>query len=136
MLTSSGSYSPPSYCCSGTPNSGVHHKTRKRNIAVPLDPGAFANEVIQTLADAWKEGQTLQENLDAGVKVLVTSNLDFNRYGDTLFEVLFAGGRMAAGASRAQDNGTKFQTHVSREPPHCLRGWLSCEALWSGRDAV
>jgi len=35
------------------------------------------------------------------VKVLETTDLDFNRYGDTLFEVLFTGGRVVAGGEKA-----------------------------------
>mmetsp|Transcript_28976 Transcript_28976/g.81615 ORF Transcript_28976/g.81615 Transcript_28976/m.81615 type:complete len:421 (-) Transcript_28976:224-1486(-) len=76
---------------------GVTIKTRKRNIAVPLDPASFANAVIAIFEDA--EGETVAEILSAGCKVLETSTLDFSRYGTTLFEVLFAGGRMTAGGS-------------------------------------
>jgi hypothetical protein len=48
--------------------SGVQIKTRKRNIAVALDPGSFANAVVDCLEDA-KEGNDLEKNLQAGVKV-------------------------------------------------------------------
>jgi len=48
--------------------SGVQIKTRKRNIAVALDPGSFANAVVDCFEDA-KEGTDLEKNLQAGVKV-------------------------------------------------------------------
>ena len=37
--------------------------------------------------------------MPGALQVLETSTLDFSRYGTTLFEVLFAGGRMTAGGS-------------------------------------
>lgn len=92
---------------------GVRVRARKRNIVVPLDPGSFANEVIQILQDNAKEDAPLQENLDAGIKVLENSRMDFQRYGDTLFEILFAGGRMAAGAN-LDNSGKKVDFNVGR----------------------
>ena len=38
--------------------------------------------------------------------------LDFSRYGETLFEVLFAGGRMAGGGNVISE-GKKLDTSVS-----------------------
>ena len=43
-------------------------KTRKRNIAVALDPGSFAEAVV-TIFEDQKEGDDLEKNLLAGVKV-------------------------------------------------------------------
>lgn len=79
---------------------GARIKTRKRNIAVPLDPASFADAVIQIFSDASEEGASLEQNLDAAVKVLETSDLDFSRYGDTLFEVIFTGGRLSTGQEK------------------------------------
>ena len=39
-------------------------------------------------------------------------DLDFSRYGETLFEVLFAGGRMAGGGNVISE-GKKLDTSVS-----------------------
>ena len=50
-------------CCSG-----VQIKTRKRNIAVALDPGSFADAVV-TIFEDQKDGDDLETNLLAGVKV-------------------------------------------------------------------
>jgi hypothetical protein len=77
---------------------GTQIKTRKRNIAVPLDPGSFADAVVQIFQDS-KDGDDVEKNLQAAVKVLESADLDFSRYGETLFEVIFAGGRLAAGGS-------------------------------------
>lgn len=85
---------------------GAQIKTRKRNIAVPLDPGSFADAVVQIFQDS-KEGDDLEKNLQAAVKVLESVELDFSRYGETLFEVLFAGGRMAAGGNVVSEKETK-----------------------------
>lgn len=91
--------------------SGVQIKTRKRNIAVALDPGSFADAVVTIFEDA-KDGTDLDKNLAAGVKVLEGTQLDFSRYGDTLFEVFFAGGRLAAGGNVVEE-GKKLDTNVS-----------------------
>jgi hypothetical protein len=88
----------------------VQIKTRKRNIAVALDPGSFADAVVTIFEDA-KDGNDLEKNLAAGVKVLEGTQLDFSRYGDTLFEVFFAGGRLAAGGNVVEE-GKRLDTNV------------------------
>ena len=71
---------------------GARIRTRKRNITVPLDPTSFADTVIAIYHNAYEEGYTQQQQLDAFVATLETqSQLDFSRYGDTLFEVFFTG---------------------------------------------
>ena len=47
----------------------------------------------------------------AGVRVLESVELDFSRYGDTLFEVLFAGGRLAGGGNVVEE-GKKLDINV------------------------
>ncbi|CAK0783738.1 hypothetical protein CVIRNUC_006937 [Coccomyxa viridis] len=94
---------------------GVQIKTRKRNIAVALDPGSFAEAVV-TIFEDQKDGDDLEKNLLAGVKVLEATALDFSRYGDTLFEVLFAGGRLAAGGNVVEE-GKKLDTNVLAAEP-------------------
>ncbi len=60
----------------------------------------------------------------AGVRILESVELDFSRYGDTLFEVLFAGGRLAGGGNVVEE-GKKLDTNVRLRPtlcpPSCLR---------------
>jgi hypothetical protein len=92
--------------------SGVNVKTRKRNIVVPSDPGSFADAIVQIFADAADEGVSIDKNLDAGVKALDSADLDFSRYADTLFEVLFAGGRLATGGNLADDQKERLATNV------------------------
>lgn len=92
--------------------SGVNVRTRKRNIVVPSDPGSFADAIVQIFQDAAEEGAPLDKNLEAGCKVLDSADLDFSRYADTLFEVLFAGGRLATGGNLADDAKEKLATNV------------------------
>ncbi|KAK9823766.1 hypothetical protein WJX72_005350 [[Myrmecia] bisecta] len=96
---------------------GAQIKTRKRNIAVPLDPGSFADAVITICEDAKEGDDGLEKNLGAAVKGLESANLDFSRYGDTLFEVLFAGGRMAAGGNVVGE-GKKLEFNVMASEPN------------------
>lgn len=48
--------------------SGVQIKTRKRNIAVALDPGSFADAVVTIFEDARVDGDNLDQGLQGGVK--------------------------------------------------------------------
>ena len=66
--------------------------------------------MVTIFEDCRDEG-SLEKNLQSGVRVLETTELDFSRYGDTLFEVLFAGGRMAAGGTLAPE-GRRLDTNV------------------------
>lgn len=96
---------------------GVQIKARKRNVAVALDPGSFADAVV-TVFDEAAEGDNVEKDLHAAVKVLEGVDLDFSRYGDSLFEILFTGGRMAAGGN-VVDEGKKLKTNVRSQ--NCLR---------------
>ena len=53
-------------CCAC---SGVQIKTRKRNIAVALDPGSFSDAVVTIFEDARVDGDNLEQGLQGGVKV-------------------------------------------------------------------
>eukprot|EP00877_Chromochloris_zofingiensis_P004066 jgi/Chrzof1/13660/Cz08g07040.t1 len=90
---------------------GVNVKTRKRNIVVPSDPGSFATAIVQIFADT-ADGVNIDKDLEAAVKVLDSAELDFNRYADTLFEVLFAGGRLSTGGNLADDQKERLATCV------------------------
>lgn len=78
-------------------DSGARIKARKRNITVALDPASFAEAIIDVFEDTRQEGLTLEQQLDAANKVIDNSDLDFSTYGETLFEIIFMGGRMSAG---------------------------------------
>jgi len=50
--------------------------------------------------------------------------LDYSRYGDTLFELLFLGGRFAGGSMEVEYGESKLETNVRRpagRPPPCPR---------------
>ena len=79
---------------------------------MPLDPGAFAAEVLSVFEEQEAKGDTVEEKLELAVRALDTSDLDFSRYGDTLFEILFAGNRMASGANLVTDQGKELKTNV------------------------
>ncbi|MBA0872734.1 hypothetical protein Goshw_019556 [Gossypium schwendimanii] len=73
--------------------SGTRIKTRKRNIAAPLDPSAFADAVVQIYLDNAGDLAS-QSNTSCVLQELVarsieSSDLNFSRYGDTFFEVHF-----------------------------------------------
>ena len=46
------------------------------------------------------------------MQTLDSADLDFQRYGDTLFEVLFAGGRLASGGNVLEE-GKRLSLNVS-----------------------
>lgn len=69
----------------------------------------FSPARVQDAADQ----VSVEKDLEAGVKVLDSADLDFSRYADTLFEVLFAGGRLATGGNLADEQKEKLATHVS-----------------------
>ncbi|KAJ4830198.1 hypothetical protein Tsubulata_048751 [Turnera subulata] len=58
---------------------GTRIKTRKRNIAAPLDPAAFADAVVQIYLDNAGDLEQIAKNIES-------SDLNFSRYGDTFFE--------------------------------------------------
>ncbi|KAH9313268.1 hypothetical protein KI387_028303, partial [Taxus chinensis] len=75
---------------------GARIKTRKRNIAAPLDPAAFADAVVGIYVD--HEG-----DLELVAKSIESAELDFSRYGDTFFEVVFTGGRTQPGTIKPEE---------------------------------
>ncbi len=98
-------------------------RTRKRNIVIPVDPGSFADALIQIVTDSFEPGKTLSEDLEAATKALDVAEIEYSRYGDTLFEVFFAGGRLATGASLAE-GGARLPVNVSVHG-----GWSCCSQL-------
>jgi len=66
--------------------------------------------VVQIVQDAG-EGKDKNLDLEAGAKALDAAELEYARYGDTLFEVFFTGGRLATGASLAE-GGARLQHNV------------------------
>ncbi|XVE62173.1 hypothetical protein DITRI_Ditri06bG0097300 [Diplodiscus trichospermus] len=75
---------------------GTRIKTRKRNIAAPLDPAAFADAVVQIYLDNVGDLELIAKNIES-------SDLNFSRYGDTFFEVVFTGGRTQPGTIKPDE---------------------------------
>lgn len=82
---------------------GHRIKTRKRDEKEKYDPSAFRDAILQGLLEA---GQDIEQK----IKFLDTAGakLDYRRYGETLFDVLFAGGILAPGGNYLQDAGEKL----------------------------
>jgi len=76
---------------------GVKVKKRKKDLKSKFEPEEFCEALIEEIKDA--EG-----NLDAVTKKLDASvdTLDFKRYAEVLFDVLFTGGMLDAGGEHAE----------------------------------
>uniref|UniRef100_A0A7N0T8K3 W2 domain-containing protein n=1 Tax=Kalanchoe fedtschenkoi TaxID=63787 RepID=A0A7N0T8K3_KALFE len=75
---------------------GTRIKTRKRNIAAPLDPSAFADAVVQIYLDNAGDLELISKSIES-------TDLNFSRYGDTFFEVIFTGGRTQPGTTKPDE---------------------------------
>ncbi|KAL5566724.1 hypothetical protein UlMin_029888 [Ulmus minor] len=88
---------------------GTRIKTRKRNIAAPLDPAAFSDAVVQIYLDN-------AGDLELIAKSLESSDLNFSRYGDTFFEVVFTGGRTQPGTTKPDEGERHPYSVLECEP--------------------
>lgn len=88
---------------------GTRIKPRKRNIAAPLDPATFADAVVQIYLDN-------AGDLELVAKSLESSDLDFSRYGDTFFEVVFTGGRTQPGTTKSDEGDRHPYSIIDCEP--------------------
>ncbi|XP_074310664.1 uncharacterized protein LOC141646666 [Silene latifolia] len=88
---------------------GTRIKTRKRNIAAPLDPAAFSDAVVQIYLDN-------AGDLELIAKSIESSELDFSRYGDTFFEVIFIGGRTQPGTAKSDEGERHTFSVIDCEP--------------------
>eukprot|EP00892_Ulva_mutabilis_P007334 jgi/Ulvmu1/4973/UM207_0017.1 len=91
---------------------GVNVKTRKRNVAVPLDPSGFADSVLTLFKEHCDDADDITAKLAAANKALDTVNLDYSRYGVTLFEIYFAGARMGIGTKLVDDSNNKLDWNI------------------------
>uniref|UniRef100_A0A2P2M4J1 eIF4-gamma/eIF5/eIF2-epsilon domain-containing family protein n=1 Tax=Rhizophora mucronata TaxID=61149 RepID=A0A2P2M4J1_RHIMU len=89
--------------------SGTRIKTRKRNITAPLDPAAFADAVVQVYLDN-------AGDLELIAKSIESSDLNFSRYGDTFFEVVFTGGRTQPGTTKPDEGERHPYSVLDCEP--------------------
>ncbi|XP_068666112.1 uncharacterized protein [Aristolochia californica] len=88
---------------------GTRIKTRKRNIAAPLDPATFADAVVQIYVDN-------AGDLELVAKAIESSDLNFSRYGDTFFEVVFTGGRTQPGTTKPDEGDRHHCSILDCEP--------------------
>lgn len=88
---------------------GTRIKTRKRNIAAPLDPAAFADAVVQIYLDN-------AGDLELIAKCIESADLNFSRYGDTFFEVVFTGGRTQPGTTKPDEGERHPYSIIDCEP--------------------
>lgn len=88
---------------------GARIKTRKRNIAAPLDPATFADAVVQIYLE--HDG-----DLELIAKSIESADLDFSRYGDTFFEVVFTGGRTQPGTIKPEECDRHTSAILNCEP--------------------
>ncbi|XP_047316264.1 protein krasavietz-like [Impatiens glandulifera] len=89
---------------------GTRIKTRKRNITVPLDPAAFADAVVQIYVDNAGDLELVAKS------IVESSDLNFSRYGDTFFEVVFTGGRTQPGTIKADEGERHPYSILDCEP--------------------
>jgi len=88
---------------------GQRIKTRKRDEKVKHDPVAFRDSLLRGFGEAGDDLDALSKYLDtAGNK------LDYKHYGETLFDVLIAGGILAPGGSVLEEaeEGKPFRTEL------------------------
>ncbi|VFQ62570.1 unnamed protein product [Cuscuta campestris] len=88
---------------------GTRIKTRKRNIAAPLDTASFADAVVQIYLDN-------AGDLELVAKSIESSELNFSRYGDTFFEVVFTGGRTQPGTVKPDEGERHPYSVIECEP--------------------
>ncbi|KMZ58733.1 Basic leucine zipper and W2 domain-containing protein [Zostera marina] len=88
---------------------GTRIKTRKRSIAAPLDTATFTVAVVQIYLDN-------AGDLEAVAKTIESANLDFSRYGDTFFEVIFTGGRTQPGTIKPDEGERHSYSVLDCEP--------------------
>ncbi|RZF48705.1 hypothetical protein LSTR_LSTR011335 [Laodelphax striatellus] len=87
--------------------SGQRIKTRKRDEKEKYDPAGFRDSILQGLDKAGTDLEAVYKFLDAA-----GSKLDYRRYGETLFDILIAGGLLVPGGSIAQDGDKICKTNA------------------------
>lgn len=78
--------------------SGQRIKTRKRDEKEKYDPTGFRDSIFQGLNESGSDLELASKFLDSA-----GSKLDYRRYGETLFDILLAGGILAPGGILAFD---------------------------------
>lgn len=89
--------------------SGQRIKARKRDEKEKYNPNAFRDAIVQGLNEAGKDIDQITKFLDAA-----GGKLNYRRYAEALFDILFAGGILAPGGSIVEDGdpGKPFKTDI------------------------
>ncbi|KAK3579292.1 hypothetical protein CHS0354_033372 [Potamilus streckersoni] len=89
--------------------SGQRLKTRKRDEKEKYDPSSFRDAIIQGLNETGGDLELVSKFLD-----ISGSKLDYRRYAEVLFDILFAGGQLAPGGSivEEQDETKVYRTDI------------------------
>ncbi|CAG2113016.1 unnamed protein product, partial [Medioppia subpectinata] len=100
---------------------GQRIKTRKRDEKEKFDARAFRDAIFAGIDQS-------AADLDALSKFLDTSKLDYRLYGETLFDILIAGGLLAPGGSIVEEPGdqqSRTETSVfgAKGDDESLRAW-------------
>lgn len=79
--------------------SGQRLKTRKRDEKEKYDPSSFRDAIILGLNECSNDLEQVSKYLDT-----TGSRLDYRRYAEVLFDILFTGGQLAPGGLIVQDS--------------------------------
>lgn len=86
---------------------GQRIKTRKRDEKEKYEPQAFRDSLVAGLKEAGNDLDSLSKFLDSA-----GNKLDYRRYGEVLFDVLFTGGMLAPGGHTVDDGAERAQRYV------------------------
>ncbi len=92
---------------------GVRIRQRKRNINVPLDPESFAKSLLEIFSAAKDEADgDVDKSLEHALGGIDQSDLDYNRYADTFFEVVFTGGILGTSSEHAAGEDDELKINI------------------------
>uniref|UniRef100_A0A7S2Z565 W2 domain-containing protein n=1 Tax=Chloropicon laureae TaxID=464258 RepID=A0A7S2Z565_9CHLO len=92
---------------------GVRIRQRKRNINVPLDPESFAKSLLEIFSTAKDEAEgDVDKSLELALGGIDQSDLDYNRYADTFFEVVFTGGILGTSSDQKLGEDDELKLNV------------------------
>ncbi|CAG9820989.1 unnamed protein product [Phaedon cochleariae] len=87
--------------------SGQRIKTRKRDEKERYDPTGFRDAVISGLDKCANDFEAISRYLD-----IAGNKLDYRRYGESLFDVLIAGGILVPGGTLSQEGDGPYRTEA------------------------
>lgn len=87
--------------------SGQRIKTRKRDEKEKYDPLGFRDSIITGLDKCANDFEAISRYLDGA-----GSKLDYRRYGDSLFDILIAGGILVPGGILSQEGEGPYKTET------------------------